>query len=301
MNERSVQCAFLRRLAGEEMGTDVSSDESDASVAAPTQAQHRIDTTTAHPARRYNYWLGGKSHFAADRESGDAIAAAFPTARVSALENRAFMRRAVTFLTREVGIRQFLDIGTGIPAPNNTHEVAQAIAPETHVAYVDNDPIVLSHARALLKSTPDGATSYIEADLRDYQKILLHPDVARIIDPSRPVALMLVAILHFLRDEENPYAIVSSLIEALPAGSFLVVSHGTADHAPAQLRAKVIDGIKHGAIYPRTRDEVERFFNGLDLVEPGVVSVADWRPDDESQPRLTPAETATYGAVGRVR
>jgi hypothetical protein len=301
MNGRSVCCAARRRLAGEEMGTGVSSDESDPSVAAPTQAQHRIDTTTAHPARRYNYWLGGKDHFAADRESGDAVAAAFPTARVSALENRAFMRRAVTFLTREVGIRQFLDIGTGIPAPNNTHEVAQAIAPETHVAYVDNDPIVLSHARALLSSTPDGATSYIEADLRDYQKILLHPDVSRIIDLSRPVALMMVAILHFLRDEENPYAIVSSLIEALPTGSFLVVSHGTADHAPAQLRAKVIDGIKHGVIYPRTRDEVERFFDGLDLVEPGVVSVADWRPDDESQPRLTPAETATYGAVGRVR
>jgi hypothetical protein len=300
MNERSVQCAFLRRLAGEEMGTDVSSDESDASVAAPTQAQHRIDTTTAHPARRYNYWLGGKSHFAADRESGDAVAAAFPTARVSALENRAFMRRAVTFLTREVGIRQFLDIGTGIPAPNNTHEVAQAIAPESRVVYVDNDPIVLSHARALLNSSPEGATTYIEADLRDYQTILKHSDLIGMLDLSRPVALMLVAILHFLDDADDPQAIVAGLVGALPAGSYLVISHGTADYCSPELKAKILGVMKHGLLVPRSRADFTQFFDGLELVPPGIVSVADWRAENEPGPRLTPAEASLYCAVARV-
>src|SRR5258705_6448220 len=166
-------------------------DRGMSSVDSP-RAQHQIDTKSPHPARRYNYWLGGKDHFAADRESGDAIAALFPTVRLAALENRNFMRRAVTFLSREAGVRQFLDIGTGIPAPNNTHEVAQALAPESRVVYVDNDPIVLSHARALLNSTPEGATAYIEADLRDHERILSDPYLRKTLDFSDPVALLLV-------------------------------------------------------------------------------------------------------------
>ena len=178
----------------------------------------RIDTTVPHPARRYNYWLGGKDNFQADRESGDAMAAAFPTIRTSALENRRFLQRAVGYLAREAGIRQFLDIGTGIPTANNTHEVAQAVAPESRVVYVDNDPIVLAHARALLTSSPEGATAYIDADLRDPEKILAHPELQRTIDLSQPVGLMLVAVLHFVPDGDDPYALVRRLLDALPAG-----------------------------------------------------------------------------------
>jgi hypothetical protein len=170
---------------------------------------HRIDTSVPHPARRYNYWLGGKDHFQADRDSGDAIAELFPTVRAAALANRAFMRRAVTYVARQ-GVRQFLDIGTGIPAPNNTHEVAQAINPDTHVVYVDNDPIVMSHARALLTSREGGLTAYLEADLRDYEEILNHPDVRRVLDLGQPVGLLLVAILHFLVDADDPAGIVAA-------------------------------------------------------------------------------------------
>jgi hypothetical protein len=260
-------------------------------------ARRRIDTTVAHPARRYNYWLGGKDHFAADRESGDAVLAAFPTARIAALENRAFMGRAVRYLVREAGIRQFLDIGTGIPAPNNTHEVAQEIAPETRVVYVDNDPIVMSHARALFTSASPGATSYIEADLRDYPSILDHPDLTATIDPSQPVGLLLVAILHFLPDGEDPYKTVRGLVSALPSGSYLVASHATTDHTPPAVQAQIIGAMKHGSVYARPGVEFARFFDGLELVEPGVVSIADWRPD--SPDHLTPAQAGACGAVGR--
>jgi len=182
---------------------------------------YRLDTTVAPPARRYNYWIGGKDHFAADRESGEAILAAFPAARAAALENRAFLRRAVTYLTAEAGVRQFLDIGTGIPAPDNTHEVAQAIAPESRVVYVDNDPIVLTHARALLSSSPQGATAYLEEDLHDFPKILEHPEVTGTLDLTQPVALLLVAVLHFVHDEDDPYEMVAGLLDGLPVGSYL--------------------------------------------------------------------------------
>jgi S-adenosyl methyltransferase len=260
-------------------------------------AEERIDSTVAHPARRYNYWLGGKAHFAADRESGDAVLAVFPTARAAALENRAFMGRAVRYLVREAGIRQFLDIGTGIPAPNNTHEVAQAIAPESRVVYVDNDPIVTAHARALLAGTPQGRTAYIEADLRDYQSILEHPQLRATIDLSRPVALLLVAVLHFVPDEEDPYAIVRGLVAALPPGSYLVVSHANGDHTTLDLQAQIVEAMPHGSIYAREGSEFSRFFNGLELVDPGVVSTADWRPTDPDH--LSPAEAGATAAVAR--
>ncbi|MEU5791525.1 SAM-dependent methyltransferase [Micromonospora purpureochromogenes] len=263
----------------------------------------RIDTSVAHPARRYNYWLGGKDNFQADRESGDAISAGFPTIRTSALENRRFLQRAVRHLTREAGIRQFLDIGTGIPTADNTHEVAQRLAPESRVVYVDNDPIVLAHARALLTSSPEGATAYIDADLRDPEKILRHPDLLRTIDLSQPVGLMLVAILHFVPDADDPYAVVRRLLEALPPGSYLAASHATHEYLPPavaeEARAAARGGGPHGLINLRTLDEFTGFFEGLKLVEPGLCSVAEWRAEAEPQPRPSVAEVSMYGGVAR--
>jgi hypothetical protein len=260
----------------------------------------RIDTNAAHPARRYNYWLGGKDHFQADRDSGDAIAAAFPSVRLAAVENRAFMRRAVTHLVRDVGVRQFLDIGTGIPAPNNTHEIAQAIAPESRVVYVDNDPIVMCHARALLASAPQGKTAYIEADLRTPERILGDPSLRTTLDFSQPVALMLVAILHFLGDADDPYGIVEQLADALPAGSYLIASHATADFTPAGVSDRILAKMPQGSVRPRTRDEFARFFDGMDLVAPGVTNVASWRDDNEPQPRPDPADVPGYCAVAQI-
>jgi hypothetical protein len=267
--------------------------------AEPGRAPRRIDTQTAHPARRYNYWLGGKDHFAADRASGDAMAAAFPAVRLAALENRAFMRRAVRYLTREAGVRQFLDIGTGIPAPNNTHEIAQAIAPESRVVYVDNDPIVLSHARALLNSSPEGATAYIEADLRDPERILSDPYVRKVLDFSEPVALLMIAILHFIPDGDDPYRAVGQLADAMPSGSYLVASHTTADFATPEMvaaaRAQPAPGV-----YVRSREEFGRFFEGMSLLPPGIVSTVEWRPEDEPGPRPTPVEASFYAAAARL-
>ncbi|MEV4492912.1 SAM-dependent methyltransferase [Micromonospora coxensis] len=269
----------------------------------PVHPSDRIDTSVAHPARRYNYWLGGKDNFQADRESGDAMAARFPTIRISAQENRRFLQRAVGYLAREAGIRQFLDIGTGIPTADNTHEVAQRIAPESRVVYVDNDPIVLAHARALLTSSPEGATAYIDADLRDPEKILHHPDLRRTIDLSRPVGLMLVAILHFVPDSDDPYAAVRRLLEALPPGSYLAASHATHEYLPPQVaeeaKAAAKGGGPHGIINLRTLEEFRGFFAGLDVVEPGIRSVAEWRAESEPQPRPSVVEVSMYGGVAR--
>ncbi|GAB3085074.1 SAM-dependent methyltransferase [Micromonospora schwarzwaldensis] len=276
--------------------------ETSGTATEPGHPADRIDTSVAHPARRYNYWLGGKDNFQADRESGDAMAAAFPTIRLSALENRRFLRRAVRYLAAEAGIRQFLDIGTGIPTADNTHEVAQAVDPSARVVYVDNDPIVLAHARALLTSSPEGATAYLDADLRDPEKILAHPELRRTLDLSEPVALMLVAVLHFVPDADDPYATVARLLDALPAGSYLAASHATHDHLPAQLadEAKAAArGGPHGTINLRGRDEFVRFFDGLEPVEPGVCSVAEWRADDDPELRPSAADVSMYGGVAR--
>lgn len=261
----------------------------------------RIDTSIPHPARRYNYWLGGKDHFAADRASGDVIAQAFPSVRIGVVENRAFLRRAVTFLAEDAGIRQFLDIGSGIPAPNHAHEVAQAIASESKVVYVDNDPIVLSHSRALLNSSADGATAYVEADLRDGERILHDPEVRRTLDFSQPIALLLVAVLHFLEDSDSPYQPVRQIVQGLPAGSYVALSHVTTDLLPPQVYTKVSSTpMPHGTFRPRTKDEIGRFLDGLELVPPGLVPINEWRAENEPQPRPTAAETAAYGAVGRI-
>ena len=259
-----------------------------------------IDTSVAHPARRYNYWLGGKDHFAADRESGDLLARAFPTARLAALENRDFLRRSVRYLA-EAGVTQFLDIGTGLPVPDNTHEIAQRVAPRSRILYVDNDPIVMTHARALLVGAPEGRTGYVEADLRDPEAILNHPDLRATLDLRQPVALLLVAVLHFIHDDDQAVAIVQRLREALPAGSYLVASNLTLDYAPPEQIAKHEELLAGGRTDARARDRAEfgRFFAGLELVDPGIVAVSDWRPTRPTDDRPTATDVAIYGAVGR--
>jgi SAM-dependent methyltransferase len=272
------------------------------SLVYPDWVPPEVDTTVAHPARRYDYWLGGKDNYPADRESGDAIAAVFPTIRTTAVENRRFMVRAVRFLTREAGMRQFLDVGTGIPSSPNVHEVAQSIAPESRVVYVDNDPIVLTHARALLTSTPQGAIAHVHADLRDPQAILTHPDLVEVLDLRQPTALLLVAILHFIKDADDPYGAVARLTKALAPGSYLVISHATADSMPPET-AKAVDVADSARRVPfqfRTRTQVARFLDGMDLLAPGIVSVSEWRAEHEPKPRPSVADTAVYGAIARI-
>ena len=240
-----------------------------------------FDTSVAHVARVYDYWLGGKDNFAADRAAGDQAIEAFPNIPMSARANRAYQARVVRFLAGEVGIRQFLDIGTGIPTANHTHQVAQAVAPESRVVYVDNDPIVLSHARALLASHPAGATDYVDSDLRDPQKIL--DGAERLLDFSRPIAVMLMAILQHIDDENDPYAIVATLMDALPPGSYLALSHPASD-IDAEAMAKmaiVLNQMIAEKVTFRDRAAVSGFFAGLEVVEPGLVQASKWRPASE--------------------
>jgi hypothetical protein len=282
----------------EEAGMSKSSGSGSWMHGDPGWLPAEIDTSVAHPARVYDYWLGGKDNFAADRALGDAIMAAVPTIQVMARANRAFLGRAVRYLTGEAGVRQFLDIGTGIPTAGNTHEVAQEVAPEARAVYVDNDPIVLMHARALMTGHDAGATAFIEADLREPQKILADPAVAATLDLARPVALMLVAVLMYFRDEENPHAIVSGLVDALPPGSYLAITHPTADFN-AEAMAGAVAAAEHGGItlVSRSRAQTEAFFTGLDLVEPGVVPVLAWRPDKGQQ--ADPHAAYYYAGIGR--
>ncbi|GAA5188783.1 SAM-dependent methyltransferase [Rugosimonospora acidiphila] len=263
-------------------------------------ATSRIDTSVAHPARRYDYFLGGKDNFAADRESADRMMTALPTARVSALENRRFLRRAVEHLAGEAGIRQFLDIGSGIPTSPNTHEIAQGIAPDARVVYVDNDPIVLAHARALLTSGPEGATAYVDADLREPRRILEHPDVRGTLDLSQPVALMLVAVLHFIPDTDDPRGLIAPLIQALAPGSYLVLSHATLDFMPARAAEHIRSLTSAEGFYPRPRAGIETLLSGLDPVDPGLVPTPEWRLQREPAPRPSAADVAGYAAVARV-
>ena len=257
-----------------------------------------IDTTRPHPARRYNYWLGGKDNFAVDRESGDAIAAAMPSIRIATLENRRFLQRAVRFVA-EQGVRQFLDIGTGLPTADNTHEVAQSIDPAARVVYADNDPLVLAHARALLTGSRRGTTAYLDADLRDPQRILGDPVLRDTLDLSRPVALMLVAILHFIRDDEHPREILDQLVGALAPGSYLVVSHATWDYLPDEVTAELQRSNADGRFRPRSAEQVATLLDGLDLVEPGIVPVSRWHAADAPRPRPSDADVSCYGAVAR--
>ncbi|WP_305787852.1 SAM-dependent methyltransferase [Symbioplanes lichenis] len=258
----------------------------------------KFDTGVAHPARRYNYWLGGKDNFAADRESGDLLAKSYPAARIAARANRAFLQRAVRHLAGDAGIRQFLDIGTGLPTADNTHEVAQRVAPDSRVVYVDNDPMVMAHARALLTSTSAGETRYLEEDLRHPEKILAAADI---LDLTRPVGLILVAVVHFLPAQDEARQIVQTLLDALPSGSHLVMSCATTDFLTPELKANWDESLRTGRsdVYPRTRPEFDEFFTGLDLIDPGVVAVSQWRPDPAATEHATPVEASIFGAVAR--
>jgi 2-polyprenyl-3-methyl-5-hydroxy-6-metoxy-1,4-benzoquinol methylase len=272
-------------------GTLASSEAVPVSAEAPT-----FDTSVAHVARVYNYWLGGKDNFAADRAAAEQAMAAFPDIVWSARANRAFLRRAVTYLAGEAGIRQFLDIGTGIPSANNTHEVAQSVASDSRIVYADNDPVVLAHARALLTTTPDGATDYIDADLRQAEQILAK--AVQTLDFSKPVAVMLMAILQHLSEADDPYQVVGTLMAAVPPGSYLVISHPARDIHAAEMAAMAAQLNKMMAekVTFRAKAEVAPFFAGLELVEPGMTNVPDWRPDTEEE-AASPA--ALWAGVAR--
>jgi len=259
-----------------------------------------IDVRRPHPARIYDYFLGGKDNFAADRETAGQVLQNWPTVRTAARENRAFLSRAVRYLAAEAGIRQFLDIGSGLPTASNVHEVAQEIAPECRVVYVDNDPIVLAHARALLTSDPRGGCAYIDADAREPEKILNNPATQRSLDFSQPVGLILVALLHFIPDEDEPRRTVQTLLDAVPPGSYLAASHVTDEHNQEGLagagRAFTDRGLS-GAL--RNPEEFAGLaFAGLDMVDPGVVLVSEWRPYSAA-PRPLAAEVNAYGGVAR--
>jgi hypothetical protein len=258
--------------------------------------QVEFDTSVAHIARVYDYWLGGKDNFEADRQAGEEALAAYPDLVSSVRANRAFLARGVRFLAADAGIRQFLDIGTGIPSANNTHEVAQSVAPESRVVYVDNDPIVLAHARALLVGGPEGVTDYLDADLRDTEKILGH--ARGLLDFSQPVAVMMVAVLHLIGPEDHPFSIVSQLMDAVPPGSYLLLSHVASDIEPekmAEMGKRLNRLLAQKGTY-RSRAEVTKFFTGLDLIEPGVVPVQQWRQDSEVEGSR---KAAMWGGVAR--
>ncbi|MBL7521167.1 SAM-dependent methyltransferase [Frankia sp. CNm7] len=259
--------------------------------AAPT-----LDVTVPHSARVWNYWLGGKDNYPVDRSVGEQVREVYPEIIDVARESRAFLARVVRFLVGEAGIRQFLDIGTGLPTAGNTHEVAQRIAPESRVVYVDRDPLVLVHARALLTSTPQGATAYVDADVRDPGAILAAAD--GVLDFTRPVGLMMLGVLGNVADLDEAYEIVKRLVDAIPAGSYLVVNDGTiADAEAARGAAEVARRRKEAGdpYYPRTPAQFARYVAGLELIDPGVVSTPLWRPE----PGTSPRPIGSHGAVAR--
>jgi hypothetical protein len=254
----------------------------------------RFDVNVAHIARVYNYWLGGKDHFDADRRAAEEVIRHRPEVVAGARANRAFLARAVRYLAAECGIRQFLDIGTGLPAPASTHEVAQQAAPDCTVVYADNDPLVLVYARALLTCRPPGRCGYVDADLRDTAALL--GQASRLLDFTRPVAVLLLAILHFIADSDDPAGIVATLASALAPGSYLVISHLTGDLAPGPVAAGVgaYNDAVATAVIPRSHAQVTTLFGGLSLVPPGVVPVAEWRPSVSP-----PASADLYAGVAR--
>jgi trans-aconitate methyltransferase len=253
-----------------------------------------LDTTVGSPARIWNYWLGGKDHFAADRKASEKVVAAYPSLPEIARTTRRFLVDAVSLLTDTYGVRQFLDIGTGLPTADNTHEVAQRLAPESRIAYVDFDPSVLRHAQALLTSSAEGSTDYIQADLRDPETILRA--AARTLDFSKPVAVLLIAILHFIPDADGPYEIVTRLLDAVPPGSYLVVQHAPSDIRSDEMAASArhYNAAASASIGARTHDEVARFFDGLEMIGPGLVDLSQWWAPEELDSGVT-----SYVGIGR--
>ncbi|MYV49487.1 SAM-dependent methyltransferase [Streptomyces sp. SID2888] len=261
----------------------------------PATTHPKIDTSVPHSARIWNYWLGGKDNYPVDEEAGDAYTAVFPGIVTIARSSRAFLRRNITYLVAEAGVRQFLDVGTGLPTADNTHEVAQRLAPEARIVYVDNDPMVLAHARALLTSTPEGATAYADADVLDPDRILAA--AAGTLDLTRPTALVLSNILGHISDHEQARSIVTRLMDALPSGSYLSINDGSRGVDPDFERAQ--DAYNESGAVPynlRTVDQITAFFDGLDLVDPGVVPVTHWRPDAASP---APVLVGEHGGLAR--
>ena len=253
----------------------------------------RIDTSVPHSARIWNYWLGGKDNYPVDREAGDKYRETYPQIVDVARAGRYFLARAVRFLAGEAGVRQFIDVGTGLPAADNTHEIAQRVAPDCRVVYVDNDPLVLAHARALLTSTPQGSCDYVDADTRDPAAILAA--AARTLDLTQPVAVLLIGVLGHVADYEQARAVVAGLLGGLPAGSYLAVkdSFGVEhSHVEATEQYASTGAVPYKL---RTTEEIEGFFTGLDLVPPGLVRVADWRPDPSP---FLPVQVDTLAGVG---
>jgi hypothetical protein len=252
-----------------------------------------LDTSVPHSARMYDYWIGGKDNFPADRALGDLFAKAIPSIPVMARENRRFMHRVVRRLTATEGIRQFLDVGTGIPTRPNVHDIAQQTAPNTRVVYVDNDPLVLAHARALMVGDPAGTTAYIDADFTKPEQILADPQLRRVLDLDEPVGLLMIAVLMLVRDADDPWTAVRTLVDALPSGSYLAITHPGQDFDPAAMDAVVRAATQAGIVLaPRVRADVQRFFGDWEMVDPGLVPVMDWHPDDG----IRTIETAFYWA-----
>jgi len=273
---------------------DVPDDTRSASSGGEPDA---FDTSVAHIARVYNFWLGGRDNYAADREAAEQVINAYPTILASVRAQRAFLGRAVRYLVTEAGIRQFLDIGTGLPSADNTHEVAQRAAPESRVVYVDSDPIVLAHARALLTSSPQGATHYVDADLRDTGKVC--EQAAEILDFGAPLAILLIGVLHCIPDADDPAGIVAALAGAMPPGSYLAIAHPASDIHTSQVStaANRINPLMAEPVTLRTHDRVGRFFAGLDLIEPGLVQLHRWRPGPGGP--VPDGDIANYGGIGR--
>ncbi|MFF7550818.1 SAM-dependent methyltransferase, partial [Streptomyces canus] len=262
-----------------------------------SHAAREIDTSRPHSARMYDYYLGGKDHFDVDKQAAETVAAVYPGIFTCARENRAFMHRATRVLAREHGIRQWLDIGTGIPTEPNLHQVAQSVVPDARVVYADNDPLVLRYAERLMRSTPQGRTTYIEADVNNAGALLNAPELAQVLDTGRPVALSLNALMHFVTDAQDPYGIVTRLLAALPSGSALALSHCTPDFDPGTWQ-KVTDIYTNAGtpVQFRSQAEVARFFEGLELLDPGVTVGHRWRPDEE--PIASDAEVSLWTGVG---
>jgi S-adenosyl methyltransferase len=262
---------------------------------SPAQDAPKLDPNVPHSARVWNYWLGGKDHYPADRMVGDQVMAMFPDITRLARADRAFLGRAVRYLAGEAGIRQFLDIGTGLPTANNTHEVAQAIAPESRIVYVDNDPLVLVHARALLTSTPEGACDYIDADLRDTGKILTQ--AAKTLDFTRPVALMMLGIVGQIPDSDHPESVIGQLLSVMASGSYLALSDGVNTSETFTEAVRHYNENSANTYHPRSPEQLTGFFDGLELVEPGVVELGRWRSEATVFPRA--GEVPGMGGVGR--
>jgi SAM-dependent methyltransferase len=293
-----IRAVPIRRFSVEE---ETMSETGGSNDEGTRQAPLELNTNVPQSARVYDYWLGGKDNFPADQAVAEAIAEQVPTIRTQVREQRAFLRRTVQYLAGEAGIRQFLDIGTGIPSAGNVHNVAQELAPESRVLYVDNDPIVLAHARALRPGTSQGRVSYIQADLREPHAILGDPAVAKTLDLSQPVGLVLIGIMHHLRDQDDPRGIVATLVDALASGSYLVLSQTTPDFDPEAMRGLAAVSEQGGIPnVPRTLAETEPFFAGLELVEPGLVPILAWRPDP-GLPKRDPHSVYVYGGVARKR